>query len=113
MLMGDVRAEQLIRDIDPAVRSSLSSEQEEAIRAAAGRNPWATHPVDIRVTLPLPFGRFYVTLVAGRDRRSPARRTMDRNMHRLDRFGNLVFMLSCFGALVALSIAFLVLAELI
>lgn len=113
MLMGDVRAEQLIRDIDPVVRETLSPAQEEAIRAAAGRNPWATHPIDIRLTLPLPFGRFYVTFVAGRDRRSPARRSLDRNMHRLDRFGNLIFVMSCFGALAALSMAFLFLAELI
>ncbi len=35
MLMGEVRAEGLLRAIDPVVRAALSLKQEHAIRAAA------------------------------------------------------------------------------
>ena len=111
MLMGDVRAEQLFQDIEPGVRASLSPEQESAIRSAAGRNPWGTHPIDIRITLPLPMGRYFLAFVAGPDKRSAARRDLDRKLHPLDRFGNLVFLITCFGALVAFSLAFFSLAK--
>ncbi len=76
MLMGEVRAEGLLRAIDPAVRVSLTEAQEDAIRAAARRDSWKRHPVDIRLALPTPFGRFYLALIGGREHRSaaPARR---------------------------------------
>ena len=89
MLMGDVHAEQLMRSIDPAVLQSLSPAQQEAIREAARRDAWVGHPVDLRLSLPLPFGRCYVTLVAGRERRSAARRRSDH--HPLDSLGNVFF----------------------
>ena len=91
MLMGDVRAEQLMGSIAPAVLESLTPEQREGIRAAARRDGWDKHPVNIRMSLPLPLGRCYVTLVAGRDRRSAARREKDRTRHPLDTVGNLLF----------------------
>lgn len=89
MLMGDVQAEQLMRSIDPAVLQSLSPAQQEAIRQAARRDAWVGHPVDLRLSLPLPFGRFYVTLVAGREQRSGLRRRSER--HPLDSLGNICF----------------------
>ncbi len=51
MLMGQVRAEGLLRA------------QEGAIRAAVRQDVWKRHPVDIRMALPTPFGRFYLALV--------------------------------------------------
>jgi hypothetical protein len=89
MLMADVHAEQLMRSIEPDIRHSLSPAQEAAIRAAATRNPWVDHPVDLRLSLPLPFGRIYLTLLAGRERRSAARRRSER--HPLDSLGNVCF----------------------
>ena len=56
MLMGEVRAEGLLRAIDPVVRVGLSIEQEAAIRNAARQDIWIEHPVDIRLSLPLPVG---------------------------------------------------------
>lgn len=58
---------------------------------------WAGHPVDIRLSLPLPFGRYYVTLVAGPERRSATRRAEDRQHRRLASFGNVLFVLASVG----------------
>ncbi len=91
MVIGEVRAERLMRWIEPRIRETLTPEQEAAIRAAAERNPWQGHPVDIRFTLPLLFGRYYVTLVAGRERRSSSRLAAERQAHPLILMGNVMF----------------------
>lgn len=98
MLMGEVRAEQFMRVLAPDVRDSLSAEQERAIRAAAEKNPWDNHPVDLRFSLPTPFGRFYLALVGGRERRSAARRALDRNRFPAFTLGNLILLTVVFGA---------------
>ena len=97
MLMGEVRAEGLLRAIDPVVRAGLSLKQEDAIRAAARQDSWKRHPVDIRLALPTPFGRFYLALIGGRERRSAARLATERNRHPLASAGNLAMV----GALIA------------
>ncbi|MCG8357656.1 MAG: hypothetical protein MI920_19005 [Kiloniellales bacterium] len=91
MLMGDVRAEGVIRGIEPTIRESLTAEQEAAIRDAVRRNPWGEHPVDIRLSLPLPWRRYYVTLVAGPEKRNTARRQADRRKYPILRLGNIFF----------------------
>jgi hypothetical protein len=58
---------------------------------AAGDRVWMAHPVDIRLSLPLPFGRYYLTLVAGPERRSRRRLADDRQRRPLATLGNLVF----------------------
>ena len=97
MLMGEVRAEQFLRVLAPNVRDSLSAEQLRAIRAAAEKNPWENHPVDLRFSLPTPFGRVYLALIAGRERRSAARRAMDRDRFPLLTLGNLVLLAAFLG----------------
>ncbi len=99
MLMGEVRAEGLLRAIDPVVRAGLSMKQEDAIRAAARQDAWKRHPVDIRVVLPTPFGRLYLALVAGRERRSAARLAVERNRHPLAGAGNIAIV----GVLIAIA----------
>lgn len=51
------------------------------------------HPVDIRLSIPLPGLRFYVTLVGGREKRSPDRRAADRGRYPIRTAANLVFFL--------------------
>ena len=89
MLMSEVRAERLLRAIDPEIRHSLSPEQEAAIRTAAGRNPWQGHLVDIRLSVPIPGLQCYLTMVAGREKRSLARRRQDRTLHPIVSLGNI------------------------
>lgn len=97
MLMGEVRAEQFMRVLAPDVRESLSAEQEQAIRAAAEKNPWDDHSIDFRFSVPTPIGRFYLAMVGGRERRSAARRAVDR--HRFPAFtpGNLIALTAALG----------------
>ncbi|MCH8997609.1 MAG: hypothetical protein IID48_05005 [Proteobacteria bacterium] len=90
MLMGEVRAESLLRAIDPVVRDGLSAEQEAAIRNAARQDTWKEHPVDIRLSLPSPFGRLYLALVAGREQRGAARLAVERARHPLSGLANLI-----------------------
>ena len=94
MLMGEVRAEQLMRSIAPAVREGLTQEQEAAIRTAIRRGDWDMHPVDMRLTIPTPFGRYYATFIAGPERRNPTRRAADRRRRPLVTMGNIVFFAS-------------------
>ncbi len=98
MLMGEVRAEGLLRAIDPVVRAGLSLKQEDAIRAAARQDSWKRHPVDLRLALSTPFGRFYLALVSGREHRGAARLATERSHHPRASVGNLAMV----GALIAL-----------
>lgn len=91
----------LLARLPADVRDRLSPEIQTMISIAAADRPWRTHPVDIRFTLPLPFGSFYVTLVAGRERRSPTRRAVDGQSRPLLRFGNVLFVLATVGAFYA------------
>lgn len=91
----------LLSRLPADVRDRLSPEVQTMIAIAAADRPWKTHPVDIRFTIPLPFGRFYVTVVAGRERRSPARRASDGQGRELVRFGNVMFVLATVGVFYA------------
>lgn len=87
----------LLSRLPADVRERLSPEVQTMLAIAAADRPWRTHPVDIRFTIPLPFGPFYVTLVAGRERRSPVRRQVDGQGRRLLRFSNVMFVLAAVG----------------
>jgi hypothetical protein len=56
--------------------------------ADATRREWGQHPINIRMSLPLLFGRYYVTVVAGKERRRAARLEAERQKHRLDTGAN-------------------------
>ena len=60
-----------------------------ARRSAPGGESWNRHPVNLRLSIPLPFGRYYVTLVAGKERRGAERLASERRKHPLLTFGNL------------------------
>jgi hypothetical protein len=60
------------------------------------------HPVNIRITLPTPWGRIFLLLLAGSERRGPVRRRVERARHPLATFGNLLVML-LLGGLVGLA----------
>ncbi len=58
----------------------------------AGRKWGSEHPLNVRVSLPLGFGRYYITIVAGKERRTRARLALDKRQHPLDTPGNVVFL---------------------
>ncbi len=61
-----------------------------------------THPVNIRFSVPFVRGGYYVTLVAGIERRNPGRRSQERDKHPLVTVGNGLFMLGA-GTVVGLA----------
>ena len=74
--------------------TSLTPDLIRAIAEAATPRSWATHPVDIRLSIPLPFGRYYLALVAGPERRSPERRAAEVETHRVVTASNVLFVMS-------------------
>lgn len=54
---------------------------------------WADdHAVNIRLSIPLVFRRFYVTIVAGPERRDRERLEAERAKHPVCKLGNIVFL---------------------
>ena len=60
------------------------------VKAAAG---WERHPLDIRITIPLFVRRYYITIVAGPERRSAERLARERKKHPLLTAANVLVML--------------------
>ena len=51
------------------------------------------HPINIRVSIPLlVMGRFYITLLSGRERRGGERRRLERERHPLLTFANMTLL---------------------
>ena len=81
-----------IGDAEGGVREAQTSHRDRS---------WGHHPIDIRVSVPLPFRRYYVTLVAGPERRSPERREIERKRRPPISFRNILFLI-IFGTLCGL-----------
>lgn len=58
----------------------------------AGRKWSSDHPLNIRVSIPLAVGRYYIALIAGKERRARARIALDRRQHPLGTSGNILFL---------------------
>jgi len=58
------------RRIDPQVAESFTAEQCEAIKTMFGARGIAKHSVEVRRSLPIGRGRYYLVLLLGRERRT-------------------------------------------
>ncbi len=58
--------------LSPELAASFTAEQLEAIRLAFGMRYATQHALDLRRTLHLPWGRYYVVLLVGRTQRREA-----------------------------------------
>ncbi len=96
------QARRLPSDIDGDDRGAPGIAQ----RSAPGGESWGRHPVNLRFSIPLPFGRYYVTLVAGKERRRADRLASERRKHPLLTFGNVAvfFGLGCVCGLALLAL---------
>jgi hypothetical protein len=71
---AEIFADYTLSRLTPEVRDSLSDEQYNAIRDVLLANDSSKrHAIDIRFSLPLFFARYYLVVVAGRDRRRQTR----------------------------------------
>jgi hypothetical protein len=89
-------------DIPPELGHGFSDEQLNAVKQAFGARSWGSHPVDIRMSSPIPLLRFYLVLLAGRERRSRERLRSQKNMYPLWTPANIIA-IAIFGAMVATS----------
>ena len=54
--------------------AALPEEAREGLTEALGAGRWRRYLIDIRLSLPLVLSRYYITIVAGRERRSGSRK---------------------------------------
>ncbi|MEM8951066.1 MAG: hypothetical protein AAGA21_20060 [Pseudomonadota bacterium] len=82
--------------VDPKGQTSSGKatveESMEPRHVYAGREWSSDHSLNIRVSIPLGIGRYYVTLVAGKERRARARLSLDRRQNPLDTPANVAFL---------------------
>lgn len=105
-----IHAPELSR-LPPEFIRTLSPEQRALLREALPGRTWTQHPIDLRFSLPW-FGRgVFVTLIAGREKRSAERRMTDRARYPLHRVGNVAFMLAVAALLYALVVTGALLAD--
>ncbi len=82
--------------LEQETREGLSDNSSVSTRKAPGGEPWDNdHPVNIRLSIPLLVGRYYVAIVAGKERRSGERMASERKKHPLMKLGNLAVMAAC------------------
>lgn len=105
---GEIVEQRFFDRLPPHITASLTAEQRGAIAAAAGEPDWTSHPINIRLSLPAMFGRAYITVVAGRERRDAQRRRHDRARNPLSTAGNLAFVI---GAAIVFYIAAVAIAS--
>lgn len=77
---------------ESASGSSADGISPEKAQVYAGREWTSDHPLNIRMSIPIGVGRYYVTLVAGKERRARARLAVDRRQNPLDKPANVVFL---------------------
>ena len=81
---------------------------EASTKTNDGPSEWKNHPVNVRFSLPFFGRRFYFTMIAGGEQRSPARIDEERTKHPVLTVSNLLFgcgvsTIFAFLALVALA----------
>lgn len=76
-LRRDPFLEDFYSKIPAGVAATFTDSQLDAIKRAYGHRTRGSHAVDLRFSIPLPFRRFYVVFLAGRERRATDRRLVD------------------------------------
>ena len=104
-LEGDAR---LAGDIEAGGNADAVSRPAQPERATMhsedNAREWRDHPVNIRLSFPIPgFGRKYLVIVAGDERRSSERLKAERAKHPLFKFRNALFLLGA-GAFIGASV---------
>ncbi len=89
------------------VHAGFTAEQRAAIAAALRVRQGTPPPINIRFSLPVPPGRIYLAVMAGRDRRGSGRRKDDRRVNPLRTMGNFVFVIVAAAVFYAIAAGFL------
>lgn len=87
------QVERILEQLPDDIRSSLSDGQRGALMEALQAVGWKRdHAVNIRLSAPLGYWRFFVTLIAGAEKRAPQRVTEERRSHPVRTLGNFLFL---------------------
>ncbi len=98
----------LLDRLPEALRASLTPEQQQTLSAFVEPATVSTHPVDLRLTVPVPGLPVFLSVLAGPERRSKSRRSIERQRHPLHTIGNIIFLgSSLFGVYALGLVAFL------
>jgi hypothetical protein len=94
--------------------SATAARSTENTHRYAGREWTSEHPLNIRVSIPLLFGRYYISVVAGKERRARARLALDKRQHPLDTPGNVIFLffIGVIAAAGSVTVGYMLLAHL-
>jgi hypothetical protein len=84
----------LLSRLPNEIHSRLTPDLKEALARAAAPPRWTDHPIDIRLSIPLPFGRYYLALVLGPERRNDDRRRSEGESRRIMTPANVLFILT-------------------
>lgn len=91
MLMDEVRGEAFLRKLPAEIRDSLTPAQSNAISRVAQGSIQRRHPIDLRLSIPLPFSeRAYFVLLVGKEKRSEVRRELEKTLRPNDRVSQIV-----------------------
>ncbi len=92
MVEGQAQTKQRTDTVERREPVGCLGEPGTANRNASSAVPWESdHPINIRLSIPLLIKRYYVTIIAGEERRTPERLSVERRKHPLVSRGNLVF----------------------
>lgn len=103
--------DQLFSRLPQSFIESLTPEQRATLWSVANAPSWRRYPVNLRLTLPLIKDRWFLTVVAGRERRSGERLRRDSRLHPVRTMGNTVFLLGVAGLFYVAAFAILVTAS--
>ncbi len=86
---------------------SFTPEQRAALWQAGKPMTWRRHPVNLRLTIPVPFSRqrYFLTIVGGMDKRGLDRLSRERRMFPLRTAGNMLFLLGLGGSFYVAAVA--------
>ncbi|MBE7381466.1 MAG: hypothetical protein F6J95_008660 [Leptolyngbya sp. SIO1E4] len=100
----DSALERFLKRLPEEVADSFTVEQLQAMQSALQTTQWRRHPVDLRLTIPILWKKFYVVLVAGPERRSNQRRMLDRAKNPIWTSTNLLFVVGLVSLGIMLSL---------
>jgi hypothetical protein len=87
---GTIR-DRLLGPMNPEIAKSFSEIQLRELERVIAAAPARRLPIDIRITVPFFWRRYFITLLAGPERRSPERLKSERAKHALWTFANVCF----------------------
>ena len=91
-LKPSARMRRLMESLPNDMPASFTDAQREALGEAISSRTWRRQSVDIRLSMPFLWKRYFLTVVAGHERRPRLRRKAERVFHPLGSVGNALFM---------------------